>query len=121
MTNTHINVGGHKITTNKVGVNHKITTLETGFSGDLYWNVTNGICFVSVWGITVTGTGTNRAILKTLPKAKNTAVATIHYGNAIWGDWYITGGTTIIFVNNYTANLMYASLSYPVADDWVES
>ena len=121
MTNTHINVGGHKITTNKVGQVHEITSLESGFSGTLYWSVNNGICTVNVWNLSVTGTATNRPIYKSLPKAKQSVVQALHLGNSLYGDWYIIAGTTQINLNNYIVGGMYASLTYPVADDWVES
>lgn len=119
MPNTHINVGGHKITTNKVGTVHTVTTgFETGFSGTITWQVTNGICFITT-AVSGTSTGINQVVYTAIPKAKIGAWAAC-YSNR--GGIVAVENTTNLQASVLTANsTLYATLVYPVADDWVES
>ena len=114
MTNTHINVGGHKITTNKVGQVHT-ATLINGATGTVKWCITNGTCHVYLANVKTNGAGTI-TISNDMPKAKlcgqNANVA---------GDAYVYDDTTLLNVGNYGADALYFAFDYPVADDWVES
>ena len=78
------------------------------------------MCTVTAWGVATTATGSARVMLTGLPKAKLLADNSIFYGTDYVGDWYITGGTTTMYINNYVIRDIYATLVYPVADDWSE-
>lgn len=114
MTNTHINVGGHKITTNKVG-QVQTAELESGVTGGtVQYCVTNGICCVIMGNITCGAS----YITKKLPTCK-------------WGNGYlyvlneaskytiVLHGTELI-ASTYSLSGFYGVFSYPVADDWSE-
>lgn len=119
MTNTHINVGGHKITTNKVGTVHTVTSgFENGFTGTVQWCVTNGICCVQAT-LVRTSTGSALSVYTGLPKAKLGANVPA-FNNR--GSIYIDTNTNVLGCTVLAANQnLYSSMSYPVADDWVES
>lgn len=129
MTNTHINVGGHKVTTNKT-TSIKTTTVNTtdfdsnyGNNGVIY-KVVNGICSVLITQITPkSATIYNNKVLATnLPKCG------LYTSYPIWnasfqniGYIYIEQNTTHIIAHPNTGDMFWCSFSYPVADDWVES
>ena len=122
MTNTHINVGGHKITTNKVGQVHTITNLLNGFTGTVRWVVTNGICTISISGVGRTSVQSSAVkLLENVPKAKIPAYVDCnnYTQNA---RLYIEANTTdLIFTYTTSTSSVWTTLVYPVADDWVES
>lgn len=123
MTNTHINIGGHKITTNKVGSVHKITNLNTGFSvqgaGRVEWCVANGFCCLAIVSIRAASTGTNQIVLSSgVPPAKSACYGATKYGDLVFVN---TDGTLRMDVSSNSSTNLYASMAYPVADDWVES
>lgn len=124
MTNTHINIGGHKITTNKVGSVHNITNkIQSGFTvNSASYVITNGICTVTCIRLAATATATNKLMLVDLPKAKNTVyfVCPSDFGVANLFGHIGTNETNVIVNINNTSN-GYLTFSYPVADDWVES
>ena len=115
MTNTHINVGGHKITTNKVGQVKTATNVSTA-SGTVQYVVANGICCLLLSNVTTTeGTGDWRNIATNIPKAKLGGLWILASGNQVR-----TNNTNVqVYKSNGNAN--YGMVSYPVADDWVES
>ena len=116
MTNTHINVGGHKITTNKVGEVHTATVVSP-FTGNVTWCVTNGLCYVQIWNLSNSYTdGQQRTVATGLPKAKMG-------GSNCYFDriFYVFEGSTVLTLECTSAGLSYTSYTYPVADDWVES
>ena len=124
MTNTHINVGGHKITTNKVGEVHTVTSgFSNNYSGTINWCVINGICYVNVAVKSTTAYSGEQNIYAALPKAK----LGYQYYRGIEGADYvyvqrITDASALVSGPYSTANrTMIVSCIYPVADDWVES
>lgn len=120
MTNTHINVGGHKITTNKVGQVHYVTSgFINGYTGTLRWCVTNGICVIATdgWG---RSSGDGRIIGYTgLPPAKMPCFSQVgdNYGNL----GIDTQGNLSVYQGSGNLVQLWHELVYPVADDWVES
>lgn len=116
MTNTHINVGGHKITTNKVGSKHYTEALSSGFTGGIQWCVTNGICVMSMIGVQPGSTGGSQVVLNGIPKPKIYAY-TSDGTNSFW----IIEDTNVLYANANAIYQEYLTLVYPVADDWVES
>ena len=119
MTNTHINVGGHKITTNKVGQVHTVTSgFQNSFTGTLYWGVTNGVCTLYFDGNAPNTSNNNRIIYSGVPKAK-VSVLTPTYGSVAYA--YVgTSGNVGLYKNNDGTYILF-SLTYVVSDDWVES
>ena len=117
MTNTHITIGGHKITTNKVGQVHTVTSLASGFTGAIIWCVTNGICVASLWPLTPSAAGANQTVYSDMPKCKTGAVASVLDGGAC----YIQPNSTVLQIDVNNTNAKYFQIAYPVADDWVES
>lgn len=128
MTNTHINVGGHKITTNKVG-EIKIATVETAnftSGSEIRYTVTNGMCTLYFYLIPKTTSNSNVAACYNLPKPKTYFYCAVP---AVGGE---TSARLILisnvnnkgrlgFWNTTSSNGSYFTISYPVADDWVES
>ena len=124
MTNTHINVGGHKITTNKVGQVHSVTSgFSNGFAGIVKWVVTNGICTISAYGIYKAGTGNSIEILANIPKAKITVSNDVVLQSSpfLHGHMYVNEAGTSLMGSPTNGVGEWNTLSYPVADDWVES
>lgn len=128
MTNTHINVGGHKITTNKVG-QIKTATVETAnftSASEIRYVVTNGICTTYFYLIPKTTSNSNVAACLDLPKPKMSLYCAVP---AVGGE--TTARLVLIselnnkgrlgWWNTTSSNGSYFTLSYPVADDWVES
>lgn len=127
MINTHINVGGHKITTNKVGQVHNITSSDLGANmsfvsgGRGTWCVTNGICFICLYGIQSSTTGT-QAMLKNVPTPKIQCVMPMgNGGSAIITSFNCNAGATTVMCAINANSPFYGTVCYPVADDWVES
>lgn len=119
MTNTHITVGGHKITTNKVG-GVKNFTLSTATADVSQYCVINNSCYVKCWNLAKTTTGSS-TIATGLPKPRFSCGITGFGGNVAKGFLYIeTNGNLSYdcFVANSGAFVLFV---YPVADDWVES
>ena len=123
MTNTHITIGGHKVTTNKVGTLHNITTLEAGFSfgsgGALKWIVRNGICVISMQEVQSSTIGNNKLLIKDIPPNINMVEWGMCYDNR--GALFIFPNATELRVNVTSLSNLNATIVYPVADDWVES
>ena len=119
MTNTHINIGGYKVTTNKVGQVHTVTL--TGATSDFtQYKVINGTCFLKSWNLQKTTTGST-TIATGLPPASPSFGVTTFGGNVIMGFLFVdeTGKLSYdCFVANSGA---YIAFSYPVSSGWVES
>ena len=121
MTNTHITIGGHKITTNKVGELHSITNLKTGWTGTLWWTVNNGICYLAGDTITNSSAGGGQIIYEgniPLPKGYSPTFLVGNGGGGVLG-------TVIVGVGRIIANMdltgtSWWSVTYPVRDDWSE-
>lgn len=126
MTNTHINVGGHKITTNKVGEVKDISNkLQTGISVTYFaqYKVVNGICFMSFWGLKGSSTGTLTMINAGDYPEPATAYRSTDTSDAvtIFCDFPYSGSKAMkVTVSTANTNTFHA-FSYPVADDWVEN
>ena len=120
MTNTHITIGGHKVTTNKVGQVHTITSVSSGWTivGYIKWCVINGFCYVIVWGVNASVEGTNQTVCSGLPEGKLLGGSASAPGANLC--WVHTGGVLQADIYN-TAYGLYTSIVYPVADNWVES
>ena len=118
MTNTHINFGGHKVTTNKVGQVHTTTTLQNGFEGEVKWVVVNGICILDVSFRRASVEYTETIVCSGIPKAKTRMANDVSGGYRL----IVNEGETDFKACCYIAD-MYScgELTYPVADDWVES
>jgi hypothetical protein len=113
MTNTHITIGGHKITTNKVGQVHTATNGASA-TGTVRWTVSNGICFI---GFTNVSCPVNTTIATNVPQAKMGGAIPLT-NRLVW----VTGNPTRL--DNGAQSALageYFLFSYPVADDWVES
>ena len=124
MTNTHINFGGNKITTNKVGeLKHptiNTNAFNTTSESDVLYTVTNGMCTVYISRLTPKASGDPLVISYNIPKAKMYCAALA-----------FSSGTTVSgYLNVYGTNLNYGTpntdmfwgtIIYPVADDWVEN
>lgn len=128
MTNTHINVGGHKITTNKVGQVKQVplsSSVSTGYT--LEYVVTNGICTISAYldrivpmSLTVVATG--------LPNPKMDTITQSHTNATSPTNPILTrvskgtnSGSLLVGQGSSSNCSVYFTMSYPVADDWVES
>ena len=128
MTNTHINVGGHKITTNKVGEVHSATVETSNFAtgSEIRYVVTNGICTTYFYLIPKTTGNSNVGACFDLPNPKMSVYCAVP---AVGGETTarlilissVNNKGRLGFWNNTSANGSYFTLSYPVADDWVES
>ena len=112
-------VGGHEITTNKVGSVHTVTSLENSWSGTVRWCVTNGICVVSLAGVGRSGGASSPLKVCTVPKAKFACYMDCSYSSQT-GRAYLEAGTTDLLLYSANSNSMYFTLVYPVADDWNE-
>lgn len=129
MTNTHINVGGHKITTNKVGTVHNTTVNTTDFNSNfgndgVAYKVVNGICSVLITQITpkTASISLNKTLASGLPKCG------LYTSYPIWnasfqniGYVFIDSNSVSITCHPTTGDMFWCSFVYPVADDWVES
>ena len=115
MTNTKIIVGGHEITTNKVGSVHSIT-LPSDVSGQAYYVVTNGICHLYVTGLNFSGLN-GKTITNVVPKAKLTAHGWFYQHNQLW----VSSNSTDLCIYKLADIAIHGSMDYPVADDWVEN
>lgn len=117
MTNTHITIGGHKVTVNKVGQVHT-PSAQTG-APTISWVVTNGLCCVYL-SVSPPSAGTYN--LTGFPKAKITASASCVKSRTAPSTGMVTidANTTTIVVDTQDAT-SHCTLVYPVADDWVES
>lgn len=119
MTNTHINVGGHKITTNKVGQVHTVTSgFVNGYSGTILWCVNNGVCLVTAIDFGRSSGDGRIAAYSGLPTARMDVYSQIgdNYGNI-----GVSGNTLSIYQGAGNLVKVWHSISYPVTDDWVES
>lgn len=113
-----------KVTTNKVGSEHTITTCASDYTfqpgGACCYVVINGICFVSIFNITALNT-TYGPVIYNLPKCKSQQSGFFNDGvSTILGTFYIASGTTTLMGNVLTPATGYCNFSYPVSDDWVE-
>lgn len=125
MTNTHINVGGHKITTNRVKRGQAtLNTTDFGGTGSVYYKVVNGMCTVLIAQIigNSSAVGQDKVLATGLPKCG------LYTSYPIWdgsiqnmGYAYIQEGTTYFVCHPHNTNMFWCSFVYPVADDWVES
>ena len=126
MENTHVNVSGHKITTNKVGTEHEIHTFlspniseasQSGFYPGVYYTIINGICYVAIELLWSTATGDFAICNLPLPKNGRRAIGDLFQSR---GSYYLlANGELHIVVITSSANLL-GSFCYPVADDWSE-
>ena len=104
------------------GATHEISTLATGLTGKIWWNVTCGICVVSLRAIRSTSTYTGDIVSSGMPKAKFGIVAPLADNGVTYGYFYVDTNCTYLKIASMTANAdIYGNLVYPVADDWVES
>lgn len=130
MTNTHINVGGHKITTNKVGQVHTLPISSSAVSSTSYkleYVVTNSVCIISAYLDRIVPMSFT-AIVTGLPKPK---ISTITQGfpnpsapgSPALARIQISGSSGQLLISNGASSnvSIYLTMSYPVADDWVES
>lgn len=128
MTNTHINVGGHKITTSRLSNIHtcSISSSFTSASG-VYYYIVGRMCWV-IGSLIPTGSNYSNVQATTdLPKP-----VTLFYINVPGGAGDTVprlvgvsdngdGHGRLRFDSTVSKNVCYFSFSYPVADDWVES
>lgn len=124
MTNTHINVGGHKITTNEIGSVHYISPTNTSIGVEILgYVVHNRMCTITIWNLSISTTGMITITSGNIPKAKCNILSTLIDGNngTPRGDVFIEGSSTLNAIVSTAGGYMYTSLTYPVADDWVES
>lgn len=131
MTNTHITVGGHKITTNKVGSVHNIdlTTISTTYfdtSASLTWCVLNGVCYINAYFVMKTTCSGYYIPSSSLPLP----LPKLGYFGGQLAETGTTRGLVYIVPNGNNAQIglwldnlggNYFSCSYPVSDNWVES
>lgn len=116
MTNTHINVGGHKITTNQIK-GHTQLTPESGVTGTVFCCIVNGICFV---GFSNVSAPVNAIIVKGLPKAEIGGtfplLGQVHV-------WVTNDGNTAKITCSSAAAMsgIYAYICYPIATSWQPS
>ena len=126
MTNTHINVGGHKITTNKVGTT-KSVALNHSYVVDSYQNiyyvVNNGICVMTAYLDGLTTLNTLTVIATGLPKPKmEVSQSTPTSTDTVLLRVVASGNEGILKAMNTSSKIYsYFNFTYPVADDWVES
>ena len=122
MTNTHITIGGHKVTTNKVGQVHTATK-ATGVTGTITWCVTNGICNLYWYNIETPSTGTDQLLTSDIPTPKisspilSTPVSSMS-GATFVGCCYVSSSG--LYANKRQSSDFIGTISYPVADDWSE-
>lgn len=126
MTNTHITVGGHKVTTNKVG-QVKSVALNHSYVVDsyqsIYYVVNNGICVMTAYLDGLTTLNTLTIIATGLPKPKmEISQSTSTSTDAILLRVNDSGGEGVLWAMNTSSKIYtYFNFTYPVADDWVES
>lgn len=100
------------------GVTHSTSTLASGFTGAIHWTVFNGICIVSLAGVTPSSTGGGKTVYTSLPKCgQYAAVTTADNSNA----FYINYNATTLLANINTLAAQTLQIVYPVASDWEES
>lgn len=126
MINTHINIGGHKVTTNKVGTVGEVSLngsyVSTSYK--LYYCVTNGVCTATVYlnNLKVMS-GLTTVIASGLPAPKFTI--TQGYPNPQGGIINTriadNNGVGELLAGNNTQASVYCTWTYPVADAWEES
>ena len=118
VSNANGKVAASSCPSNRIGVGskHYTTTLKTGFSGGIQWCVTNGICVMSMIGVTPSSIGGSQTVLNNIPKPKIYAY-TSDGSNSFW----IVENTSTLYCNANGAYGTYLTLVYPVADDWSES
>lgn len=130
MTNTHINIGGHKVTTNKVGQVHTVSSADLGANitvnsgGSIVWQVVNNVCYMTIYNVQCSATGGNVLIKQNIPKAtgKRNVMALTDGVGTLRATCTMGVDATSISVGVGTANVpFFGSFIYPVADDWVES
>lgn len=121
MENTHINFGGHKVTTNTQGTKHQIScTGNFSQSPKIEYVVNNGICTISGWGLKCSASGGGLIVCSNLPPAK---IPVGTYGNSTnCGYFYIdySAPTVLKMHASIAFDTCYFSMTYPVADDWSE-
>lgn len=119
MENTHVTIGGHKVTTNKVGQVHTITTgFLNSHSGKIVWSVTNGICVCVLDNVKRSATTGWLKVYSGLPKAKHYV-----YNLCTLNILLNVAGTdlSLYYAGSEVGVGVYDTIIYPVADDWVES
>ena len=103
-------VDGKKIV--GAGTYHNVTSLKTGFSfvtgGYANWVVMNGVCFVTLWGVTASQTGVHEVFDGLPVGAFNGAVYTKTC--RIYNSGYS------LYVSCSSSETVYATLIYPVPD-----
>ena len=130
MTNTHINVGGHKITIGKQASLKVATINSSAFNTNeshCYYCVKNGICFVKGHIVPLSAFTANTLFASGVPTPwmmsyqQTVGTSTVGTGNRNI-TITVSGGVGIInATGGNTASESYFTIAYPVADDWVES
>lgn len=129
MTNTHVNFGGHKVTTNKVGQVHQIPVSSSASTGyELEYVVTNGMCTISGYldrivplsSLTVVATGLPKPKMYTVTQSQVNAISPsnpilIRIQRSSDGN-----GEMLVAQGSSSNCSVYFTMSYPVADDWNE-
>lgn len=111
-------------TSGGTGTTHSVTTFSsTGISGNLYWLVQNGTCYVQINSLTFTSAGTGKVICPLPGNKLGVHIPLMTGSNAlVVGNLYIGSGILYVHLLNSGVNVStYASFSYPVADSYVES
>ena len=101
----------------------KITLDSSIFSdGDVYYEVKNGVCYVSIRGLIPVKTGTSLLVSDSMPKPNYYILQTLSLGNT---DTLPTtpitarievGETKLVIHSNNNTKALYGSFSYPVAE-----
>ena len=103
------------------GLVHTVTTLATGFTGKLWWTVSNGICYLCGDSIVNSNSGGNQTVYEGNIPSPKACTPTFLIGNGTG----VVLGTIVILAGRVRANMASTGTSwwyvtYPVADDWVE-
>ena len=126
MTNTHITVGGHKVTTNRVKrgqATYNTTDFDVTASGGVFYKVVNGVCSVLITQCSgkAATVDTDKVLATDLPKCGMYMSYPVWDGNIQnCGYAFIVEGQTQIVCHPHSATMFWCSFVYPVADNWVE-
>lgn len=107
-------------------VNSKVNFTNTDSS--CYYTVINGICYVNIWSMNITGDLSVETILSGLPTAKTSAqfILSNDIGSKTVGMGWIGIGTQNIQCNakletGTTKSQGYTRFSYPIDESWIPS
>ena len=104
---------------------HRITSgFLNGYSGQVVYVVTNGICVLTAYALSTTATlSTSVEILPGIPKSKITSCANVItqvYLSTDFANFYVNETGTTLMGRSQANKGFYATITYPIDDDYAE-